>query len=146
VVKSKLGEFRTYEVLDRLVETGLIETTDWTASPAGDEPAGDIGAKIQLIPALRIALLVVALAAVSLGVRWTVAKFEASAAPSLSPTGQTDKVREEDVRLAIEVYKAAKGVYPDDLTQLVSEGLAREATPRKFIYTRTPEGFSLQRK
>jgi hypothetical protein len=50
------------------------------------------------------------------------------------------------VRLALEVYKAAKGVYPDDLAQLVSEGLAREATPLKFTYTRTPEGFSLQRK
>ena len=146
VVKSRLGEFRTYEVLDRLVETGLVETTEWTATPPGQLSAGEIRTKIRLIPALRIAVLVVALAAVSLGVRWTVAKFEASAAPSTGPAVQTDKVREEDVRLAIEVYKAAKGVYPDDLTQLVSEGLAREATPRKFVYTRTPEGFSLQRK
>ncbi len=143
---SKLGEFRTYEVLDRLVETGLIETTDWSAEPSGEEAAGDVGAKIQLIPALRIALLVVALAAASLGVRWAVARFEAAAAPSVDPAGRTEKVREEDVRLAIEVYKAAKGAYPDNLTQLVSEGLAREATPQRFIYTRTPEGFSLHRK
>jgi len=146
VVKSKLGEFRTYEVLDRLVETGLIETTGWTAEPLSEEPAAAIGAKIQLVPALRIAVVVVSLAVVSLGVRWAVARFEGAATPAAAPAGRTEKVREEDVRLAIEVYKAAKGAYPDDLTQLVSEGLAREATPKSFDYIRTPEGFSLQRK
>jgi hypothetical protein len=146
VVKSRLGEFRTYEILDHLVEIGLIETTEWMAEPSGEEAGQGIGAKIQLIPALRIAMLVAVLAVVSLGVRWAVAKFEATAAPSVVPAHQTEKVREEDVRLAIEVYKAAKGAYPDDLAQLVSEGLARDGTPKRFTYTRTPHGFTLQRK
>ncbi|MBN1504001.1 MAG: DUF4388 domain-containing protein [Candidatus Eisenbacteria bacterium] len=146
VVKSRLGEFRTYEALDRLVETGLIEITDQTAEPPGREPSVEVGAKVRLVSALRIALVVAALTAASLGVRWAVAKFEAVAESSYAPPGRAEKVREEDVRLAIEVYKAAKGVYPDDLRQLVSEGLAVEATPSNFNYAKTPKGFALQRK
>jgi hypothetical protein len=146
VVKSRLGEFNTYELLDRLVEAGLVEATQQAVVTAEEESAARAGTQMGLVPVLRIAVLVVAIAVLSVGMRWAVSKFEETPVAPDATSPQVDNLKEEDVRLAIEVHRATNGAYPGDLQQLVSEGLAEKDVPEKFSYVRTLEGFILRRK
>jgi hypothetical protein len=146
VVKSRLGEFNTYELLDRLVEASLVEASEQAVVTAEEESAARAGTQMGPLPLLRIVVLVVAIAVLSVGMRWAVSKFEESPVAPAATSPQVDNLKEENVRLAIEVHRAANGTYPDDLRQLVSEGLAKNDVPDKFSYVRTLEGFILRRK
>ncbi len=145
VVKSRLGEFNTYEILDRLVEQGLAEVTQLTAAVQEQDSVAAVGAKIQLISALKIAVLVIVIALVSVSIKWVVSKFEATpVTPVLAY--QSESTGEEDLRLAVEVYRALNGVYPDDLRQLVKAGFAKKNATEMFSYTKTAQGFVLERR
>jgi hypothetical protein len=151
LAKSRMAEFDTYQIISDLIDAGLAEVAEWPVEPIEavmDEP---VAKAKNLVPAFGIAFVVILIALASFGLRWVATRFEApasaaSAASAPAVSQKSDKDREENVRFALEVYKATYTTYPDRLTELVEEGFVDSRVIEGFKYTRSDGAYALERK
>jgi hypothetical protein len=143
LAKSRMGEFDTYQILSDLIDAGLAEVAEWPAGPVEALPEEPAAKAKELVPALGITFAVILIALASFGLRWVVTRFKV---PTFAATvsQQSEKSGEENVRFALEVYKATHAAYPDELTKLVAEGFVEAKTIDGFKYTKSGDGYSLE--
>jgi len=146
--KSRMGEFDTYQIISDLIDAGLAEVAEWPAEPV-EAPAEEPTARgKQLVPAFGIAFVVILIAFVSFGLRWAVTKLETPTFAANVPqqSEQFQKNIEENVRFALEVYRATYAAYPDELTRLVEEGFIDSKAVEDLKYQKFGDGYRLERK
>jgi hypothetical protein len=145
LANSRMGEFDTYQIISDLIDAGLAEVAEWPAEPV-EAITEESAAKARgLVPTFGIAFVVILIALVSFGLRWVVTRLEgpsfATAASQRSETGN-----EENVRFALEVFKATYAAYPDQLGQLVEDGFIEASAIEAFKYSASDNSYSLERK
>jgi hypothetical protein len=145
LAKSRMGEFDTYQILSDLIDAGLAEVAEWPVEPVGavtEEPAAK---PKNLVPAFGTAFVVILIALASFGLRWVATRSEAPASTA-TVSQHSEKNREENVRFALEVYKATYAAYPDKLTELVEEGFVDSKAIQGFKYVKSDRSYTLERK
>ncbi|MCX5800696.1 MAG: DUF4388 domain-containing protein [Candidatus Eisenbacteria bacterium] len=145
LAKSRMGEFETYEVISDLIDAGLAEVAEWPAEPVEALPQEPVATGKDLVPAFGIVFVVILIALASFGVRWAITKTEppASAAAVSQPSQNTNI---ENLRFALEVYKATRAAYPERLIDLVEGGFVDSKSIEGFKYATSGEGYILHGK
>ncbi|MFH0777275.1 MAG: DUF4388 domain-containing protein [Candidatus Eisenbacteria bacterium] len=144
LAKSRLGEFETYEVISDLIEAGLAEVAEWSSTQVEDvapEPARTVR---DLMPAFGTAFVVILMAVASFGLRWAALQIEGP--PRVYRTTWASQARQEQTRFAVEVFRASHGAYPDELSQLVEEGLLEKREIEGLRYLKSGEIFVIEER
>ncbi|UCF78139.1 MAG: DUF4388 domain-containing protein [Candidatus Eiseniibacteriota bacterium] len=146
--KSRLGEFETYEILSDLIQAGAAEVAQWTSDGEPEaEPAVPVRKTSGLAPILGIGVAVILIAGASFGIRWVLKTLgEGPAVSRATATLRVEASREENIRFAAEVFRAAQGSYPEELSELVARGLLADRDIEGFSYSRLSDGFELHRR
>jgi hypothetical protein len=148
LAKSRMGEFDTYQILSDFIDAGLAEVAEWPASPVEAVIEESPAKAKNLVPAFGIAFVIILITLASFGLRWVVTRFEAtpSAATAATVSQHSEKNGQENVRFALEVYKATYTAYPEKLTELVEEGFVDPKAIEGSKYIKSDGSYTLERK
>jgi hypothetical protein len=134
IEESSADEVETLDILEKLFALGII-----AIAPEAPEVS-----RVRAVSAVKSWLLVAAAIAVALGLRLAVFAPGDGAGPSarelrLAAADYVEAREVENLRLALDSYKAIRGTYPDDLRQLVAVSLVklgqtRDTHGREYAY------------
>lgn len=142
IEESNADEVETLDILEKLFALGIIAI-------AAEAPEAK---RLKTISAVKSWLLVAAAVAVALGLRLAVlapGHVANSSAREIKATlaDYVESREVENLRLALDSYKALRGSYPDDLRQLVTARLVmpdqtRDGRGREYAYRRLTQNDS----